>query len=66
MTLKERQQAFDIQKWYDSILWGEDRCGTYDFCSKCVRDRSYPCARAIMRKEGKYIRIGIATVRRRV
>ena len=37
MDFKMQQEQFDNQKWYDSILAGEDKCGSYDFCVKCCR-----------------------------
>lgn len=57
MNLKARQEKLDVIKWYDSILWGEDRCGTYEYCAKCNKDEQYPCARAEARFEKKYVRV---------
>ena len=59
MDFKSQQARFDIQKWYDSIVAGQDCCGTYDFCCKCCKTEKYPCARAAHRYNGKYIRIAI-------
>ena len=63
MTLKNTQDAFDDVKWYDSIQMGEDKCGSYAFCSVCDKTEEYPCAKAKRRYENGYIRI--ATVYRR-
>ncbi|MBQ8428711.1 MAG: hypothetical protein IJX30_01270 [Clostridia bacterium] len=51
MDFKTQQQEFDNVKWYDSILEGNDRCGTYVFCDKCIKTEEYPCARAKARYE---------------
>ena len=59
MSLKTEQKKFDDVKWYDSILAGEDRCGSYDFCNKCEKELEYPCARAKQKYETKYVRIGV-------
>ena len=59
MNFKLRQKEFDDVKWYDSILAGEDRCGTYDFCEKCDQTQKNPCARAEYRYAKKYIRLGV-------
>ena len=59
MTFKFRQKEFDDVKWYDSVVAGEDRCGTYDFCVKCDKEQKYPCARAEYRYVKKYIRLGV-------
>ena len=63
MNLKNRQKEFDEVKWYDSILAGEDRCGSYEFCIKCNKKEKYPCARAEYKYNTGYIRI--AVLRRR-
>ncbi len=63
MDLKSRQEKFDRIKWYDSLLVGEDRCGTYHFCMKCRKKEQYPCARAMARYEGDFVRV--AVVRKR-
>ena len=59
MNLKVRQEKLDIIKWYDSILLGEDRCGTYHFCMKCRKKEKYPCARAMARYEGDFVRVAV-------
>ena len=51
MDFKTQQKEFDNVKWYDSILEGNDRCGTYVFCDKCIKTEEYPCARAKARYE---------------
>jgi hypothetical protein len=59
MNFKQQQDTFDTVKWYDSIRAGDDRCGTYAFCSKCRKEEEYPCARAAYRHDNNYIRIAI-------
>ena len=59
MDLKSRQEMFDRIKWYDSLLVGEDRCGTYHFCMKCRKKEKYPCARAMARYEGDFVRVAV-------
>ncbi len=49
MDFKTQQDAFDGVKWYDSILAGCDRCGSYEFCHLCNKAEAYPCARAMDR-----------------
>ena len=63
MDLKAQQAEFDSKKWYDSVLAGEDQCGNYDFCVRCNKMETYPCAKAMQRFNGKYIRL--AVIRRR-
>ena len=64
MNYRARQEEFDKTKWYDSITVGYDCCGSYPFCDKCNKQESYPCARAMQRKEGKKkVRIGIIRFR---
>ncbi len=54
MDFKSQQARFDDIKWYDSIVAGCDRCGSYDFCSVCDKTETEPCARATYRyKNGK-------------
>lgn len=55
---REKQDQFDVLKWYDSIREGEDKCGSYEFCESCRKEEEYPCARAAERYGRKgYIRI---------
>ncbi len=62
MDFKAQQEKFDDIKWYDSIVAGFDRCGTYDFCSVCDKAEENPCARAAYRcKKPSWTRI--ATIR---
>ncbi len=63
MDFKARQDKLDVIKWYDSIVAGEDRCGTYAFCVKCRKKEEYPCARAEDRYEKRYVRVAIITRR---
>jgi hypothetical protein len=46
LTLKQRQQKLDLQKWVDSKRNGKDMCGEYDFCQFCDKSLQYPCAKA--------------------
>ncbi len=57
MDYKLQQERMDDIKWYDSIVAGEDRCGSYDFCVKCKKESKYPCARAKLRYEHGLVRI---------
>ena len=57
MDYKLQQDRMDDIKWYDSIVAGEDRCGSYDFCEKCKKESKYPCARAKFRYEHGLVRI---------
>ena len=57
MNFKRQQEAFDDVKWFDSILEGQDKCGTYAFCNECRKEEPYPCARAAHRYMNGYIRI---------
>ena len=63
MSYKSEQKKFDEVKWYDSIVAGCDRCGTYEFCAKCKKAEKYPCARAKFRYENNLVRV--AVIRRR-
>lgn len=65
MDKKRRQEKFDLTKWYDSLLAGEDRCGTYGFCGKCRKEEQYPCACAMERFRKECVRVAVV-VRRRV
>ncbi len=53
MNFKAEQERFDVIKWYDSIVAGEDRCGSYDFCGGCDKTETEPCARAAYRLNAK-------------
>ena len=53
------QEEFDHKKWMDSVTADEDQCGKYDFCARCVKAGKYPCAKAMLRHKGKYIRLTI-------
>ena len=59
MDFKSRQEQIDNMKWYDSVLCGEDKCGSYDFCAKCRKSELYPCARAVHRYDHGYIRLAV-------
>ncbi len=49
MDFKSQQEKFDDIKWYDSIVAGYDRCGSYEFCDVCNKGETEPCARAAYR-----------------
>ena len=49
MDFKAQQDRFDEIKWYDSIVAGYDRCGTYEFCGRCDKEEENPCAQAAYR-----------------
>ena len=59
MNFKTQQDQFDNEKWYDSVMAGEDQCGTYAFCVKCNKTEEYPCAKAAHRHNHKYIRLAV-------
>lgn len=63
MDFKAWQKDFDEKKWQDGIIAGNDTCGTYEFCVKCNRTESEPCARAAYRYKNRRVRI--ATIRPR-
>ncbi len=67
MDMKFQQEKFDDVKWYDSIVAGEDRCGSYDFCAFCNKDEAYPCAnaagRALAANEKTFTRIASIRIR---
>lgn len=64
MDFKRIQDEFDLVKWYDSIVAGEDCCGSYEFCDKCHKDEENPCAHAMQRLEKGYVRVAVVSVRR--
>ena len=55
LTLKQRQQKLDLQKWVDSKRNGKDMCGEYDYCVLCDKTAEFPCAKAYnkMKKANK-------------
>lgn len=61
MDYRAEQEKFDKMKWYDSIVVGDDRCGSYDFCKNCDKTEEFPCAHAMQKANKKRIRI--ATLR---
>ncbi len=63
MDFKARQDKLDVIKWYDSIVAGEDRCGSYLYCEKCRKSEPYPCAKAEDRYERGYVRVAVVTRR---
>ncbi len=63
MNYRAEQEKFDKIKWYDSIAVGYDCCGSYTFCAKCNKTETYPCARAMAKKDKKRVRIAIVRFR---
>ena len=59
MNFQEWQNNFDKTKWIDSIIAGEDTCGTYEFCTKCTKQGATPCAQAFHRFQNPRIRIAV-------
>ena len=49
MDFKAQQKRFDEIKWFDSIVAGYDRCGSYEFCGRCNKEEEEPCAHAAYR-----------------
>ena len=64
MTLEEKQEIFDNVKWEAGVEKGEDLCGTYDFCTLCEREKSFPCARAQKRFNGEGVRVAVIRKKR--
>ncbi len=63
MDFKAQQDRFDDIKWYDSIVAGCDRCGSYNFCEVCNKEEPNPCARAASRYQKRLIRIATIHVK---
>ena len=59
MNFQEWQNDFDKTKWIDSIIAGEDTCGTYEFCGKCKKEGATPCARAFDRFKNPCVRVAV-------
>ena len=49
-SYKNEQQKLDVIKWNESMKTGEDKCGSYSYCSLCKKDEEYPCAKAKRRE----------------
>lgn len=52
-SYKNEQKKLDEIKWKESMEAGEDKCGTYEYCSVCVKEDEYPCAKAKRRAANK-------------
>ena len=52
-SYKNEQQKLDVIKWNESMKTGEDKCGSYSYCSLCKKDEEYPCAKAKRRESNK-------------
>lgn len=63
MDFQAQQKKFDDIKWFDSIIAGEDRCGTYDFCGVCNKEETYPCARAAYKVRKVAVRVAKLPIR---
>lgn len=46
MKKDELQKELDVKKWLESEQAQKDLCSTYDFCEKCNKDNTTPCALA--------------------
>ena len=47
MAISDKQKELDKIKWEKSQLLGIDACGTFDYCSKCNKNRENPCEVAL-------------------
>lgn len=47
MALSDKQKELDKIKWEKSQLLGIDACGTFDYCSKCNKNKENPCEVAL-------------------
>ena len=52
-SYKNEQKKLDEIKWKESIEAGADKCGTYEYCSVCVKAEEFPCAKAKRRAANK-------------
>lgn len=52
-SYKNEQKKIDEQKWKESYESGEDKCGSYEYCSACKKEEEYPCAKAKRRVANK-------------
>lgn len=52
-SYKNEQKKIDEQKWKDSYESGEDKCGSYEYCSVCKKEEEFPCAKAKRRVTNK-------------
>ncbi len=52
-SYKDEQKKIDEKKWKESYESGEDKCGSYDYCSECKKEEEYPCAKAKRRVSNK-------------
>ena len=64
MILEKQQEFFDNLKWQASAQTGGDLCGTCDFCKVCIKNESYPCARAEQRYNGGRVRVAVVRKKR--
>lgn len=46
MRVDKKQEELDKIKWDKSVALGFDACGSFDYCSKCNKDKKNPCANA--------------------
>ena len=37
-SYKDEQKKIDEKKWKESYESGEDKCGSYDYCSECKKE----------------------------
>ena len=55
--ISDKQKIFNEKKWFDSIRYGKDMCGEYDFCCKCDKSLENPCEKA----QEKYTKLNKTT-----
>lgn len=53
LTLKQRQQKLDLQKWVESKDKGEDMGGKMDYCEFCSQNFIYTCMATQEERESK-------------
>lgn len=49
--MESLQMKLDQKKWLDSIKYGKDMCGTYDYCCICDKNEQSPCEKAFIKYE---------------
>ena len=62
-SYKNEQQKLDVIKWNESMKTGEDKCGSYSYCSLCKKDEEYPCAKAKRRESNKKGKVRVAALK---
>lgn len=49
--MESLQMKLDQKKWLDSIKYGKDMCGSYDYCCVCDKNEQSPCEKAFIKYE---------------